>query len=123
MIKILEEILHIAAEVISLVIEYWGLAIITITMFRAIKNCIKEHRFNFDKIVRDSTINHGLSVALEILLAAEIIKTITAGTIDGLIKIILLVVIRVSITLVLVFEEKHKCEHHEEIKKAKNKRK
>lgn len=109
-IEALEDILMFIASIIAIVIEVLGLAMIVYTVYKGIKNYKEVDKFDFLSMSKDPTINRGLSTALEILLAGEIVKTITVVTITNLIVIVALVLIRLFMAFMLHWEGKHKCE-------------
>lgn len=112
----LEEILYYAATLVALVIEIIGLIMIVYTLIKGIKNYINE-KFSIGDMTKDPTINHGLSVSLEILLASEIIKTITVGNLSNLITVVILVLIRLFMAYMLHVEGAHKGPDLDNIKK------
>ena len=107
----LENALYYIASLVSILIEIVGLAMIVYTLVRAIIKYIKVDNFCIKKMFGDSVINKGLSIALEILLASEIVKTITIASLTNLIVVVVLVLIRLFMAFMLHWEGKHKpCE-------------
>lgn len=119
---VLENILYYVATFVAILIEMIGLAMIVYTLVKAIKKYIVEDKLCIKEMCADSVINKGLSTALEILLAGEIVKTITITTVANLISIVVLILIRLFMAFMLHWEGSHKG-HEETTKKGKSSRK
>lgn len=98
---------HIIDE-IALVIELVGVIMIVVAVMKEVYNIAIVHKFNFEETGEDLTINYGLSNALEVLLSAEILKTITFENTTQLIQLAALVFIRVFITVTIHWELENK---------------
>lgn len=109
-----EEVISYIALIISMIIELIGITIIIFTVIDGIKNFFIKDEFNFKKMCKDPTFNYGLSSALEVLLAAEILKTISIRSINNLIIVVVLILARLFIEFMLGVERKHKEENEEE---------
>nr|WP_255702421.1 DUF1622 domain-containing protein [Peptoniphilus sp. KCTC 25270] len=66
---------------------------------------------DFNAAHYDFSINAGLNNALEILLAAEVLKTIAYRTTDQLLEVAALVIIRIFLTLLIHWEYRQKADH------------
>ena len=120
---VLENILYYVASLVSVLIEVAGLAMIVYTLVKAIIKYITVDKFCIKEMFNDSVINKGLSIALEILLASEIVKTITVVSITNLIVVVVLVLIRLFMAFMLHWEGKHKpCEAPQKETKKKGKK-
>lgn len=103
----------------SLVIEIFGLVIIIYTIARALYALIIKHKLNFSTFERETIIESGLGTALEILMVAEVMKTLTAVSIMKIAEVGLLILVRVFLSFVIHIERKHKLEEVEiELKKT-----
>jgi len=95
------------ASFVSVIIELVGVAIIVVAVVKYLYRAAVVHKFNMQKIHEDKSFNVSLSVALEILLASEILKTLTiGGDFNDLIEVVLLIVVRILMAIVLRFENK-----------------
>lgn len=103
---------------IATIIEFIGLIVIIIAVVQSVAKMIFEEKFNFLLSEKDLTLNSGLSTALEIFLAAEILKTTVAHSINDLISVGALVIIRIFIALIIHWEMSQK-ERHLEIEEKK----
>lgn len=108
---LLEHYLFGLANFAVMIVEFIGLAIIMYGIIREAYNIIVKYRLNFFRINDDNHLNASLSSALEVLLAAEILKTITIDDYRNLVIIGVLIVLRIAMTLLLVWETSHKAEH------------
>ena len=115
-IENLHNFLFTAVTFAAIVIELWGLIVIVVGFIAELLRTFTNYRFNFHKANEDNNFNHALSTGLEILLAAEILKTITIDNFENLIIIGVLVVLRIVMTLLLVWESDHREQHHQEQK-------
>jgi len=104
----LHELLLEVSSYLTLGVEIIGVLLIAYSVIRFVVVCIIKHGLNFKKMDDDSSLNHGLSVALEIMLSAEILKTITFSGLDNLISVVVLVLIRVFMAYMLHWENTHK---------------
>jgi len=103
----LEEVIAELASFIAVLVEFIGVFIIIFAIVKFIYRMIKVHKFDLHEIHKDKTLNVNLSVALEVLLAAEILKTLTLhGDFSNLIEVVLLIVVRLLMSIVLRFENK-----------------
>ena len=85
---------------------------------------VVKNKFRFNATEKNPILNQGLSVALEILLAAEILKTLVARTASQIVEVGALVLIRILMTILIHWElsEKEKTiklEEFEEKRKVK----
>ncbi|NLW29134.1 MAG: DUF1622 domain-containing protein [Erysipelothrix sp.] len=95
---------------LAYLIEIWGIFLIVLTVSKEIFRTVVDYRFDFNRISHDETINHGLASALEVLLAAEILKTLTISNNTQLLIIGALVFIRIFIGLILHWELNQKTQ-------------
>ena len=100
-------------ELVAMGVEVWGVIIIVATVLKEIKKTVIDHKFNLNEVSLDQGMNHGLAAALEILLAAEILKTLIVRTPRQLLEVGALVVIRIFIAYILHWELKQKSLTHE----------
>lgn len=107
----IHEVLFTLTELGISIIEMWGLLIIGIAIAKEVYRTVFKYKFSFTRINDDNHLNAGLSSALEVLLAAEILKTITVTSYRNLVIIAVLIVLRIAMTLLLVWETSHKSEH------------
>lgn len=110
-------------ELVAMGVEVWGVIIIVATVLKEIKKTVIDHRFNLNEVSLDQGMNHGLAAALEILLAAEILKTLIVRTPRQLLEVGALVVIRIFIAYILHWELKQKSLTHEVKEKVNKKEK
>lgn len=94
-------------------IEFCGIGVIIISVLKEMYNIFIRYRLNFMDFEKDTTMNHGLATALEILLGAEILKTIAYRDIRQLVEVAALIIIRVFITVLIHWEMNHKLKHKE----------
>lgn len=95
------------ASFTSVIIECVGVIIIVLSIIKYAYRAIVVHKCNIKEIHSDKGFNTALSVALEVLLASEILKTLTLdGSFDSLIEVVLLIVVRILMAVVLRFENK-----------------
>ena len=88
---------------ITVLIEIWGVLVIVIALGKEIYTTIFKFNFNYLSINKDNSLNASLASAFEVLLAAEILKTITITDYTNLIIIAALIILRIAITLLLVW--------------------
>lgn len=108
----LHNILHTGVNLTSVLIELWGLFIIIMAILKEIYRVIFDFKLDFKKINYDNNLNSGLASGLEVLLASEILKTITINSYRNLIIIGILIFLRIAMTLLLVWESDHKAKDH-----------
>lgn len=114
----LHDILFNLTEFAIIIIEMWGLLIIAIAIIKEVYTMLFKFKFDFTKVNDDNNLNAGLASALEVLLAAEILKTLVVTDYRNLVIIAALIVLRIAITLLLVWETEHKSKHggtHEQL--------
>lgn len=114
----LHELLFSLTEFAIIIIEMWGLLIIAIAIIKEVYTMLFKFKFDFTKVNDDNNLNAGLASALEVLLAAEILKTLVVTDYRNLVIIAALIVLRIAITLLLVWETEHKSKHgstHEQL--------
>lgn len=100
-------LLEIANPTIT-VIELIGLLFLIVAFLMAIYHLVVVDKFDFQKFNRRPDLRSGMITALEILMVAEIIKTMTSVTIEHVIIVALLVAVRLFMTHVLEQEiERH----------------
>ncbi len=92
-------------EYIALFIELLGIGLIILSVLRTVYEIVFINKLDLTKKVEVS-LNAGLSKSLEILLAAEILKTIVVKSKQDFIGLAALIVIRVFISIVLTWEAK-----------------
>lgn len=109
--------LFLLIDVVSTFIEIWGVLLVLITVVKEIYKTVAKYKFDMHVVARDEGLNHGLASALEVLLAAEILKTLVARTPQKLIEVAALVVIRIFIALILHWEMKQKALENAEERK------
>lgn len=112
--NVLHNFLFSGVDLVSTIIEIWGLFIIVTAMVKEIYRVVFIYQLDFRKINADNSLNAGLASALEVLLASEILKTITINSYQNLIIIGILVVLRIAMAMLLIWEHDHKVEvtHH-----------
>lgn len=100
-------LLEIANPTIT-VIELIGLLFLIVAFLMAIYHLVVVDKFDFQKFNKRPDLRSGMITALEILMVAEIIKTLTSVTIEHVIIVALLVAVRLFMTHVLEQEiERH----------------
>lgn len=104
----LHELLFSAVNLVAVIIELWGLFMIMVSMIKEIYRVIFDFKLNFKMINDDNSLNAGLASALEVLLAAEILKTITVNSYRNLIIIGILIFLRIAMAMLLIWESDHK---------------
>lgn len=95
-------------DFVATIIEFVGLFVIIIAIVRSVWNLIVNDKLDFLAAQKDMVLNGGLSIALEIFLAAEILKTLVADSFTKLIQVGGLVVIRIAIALLVHWEGEQK---------------
>lgn len=106
--EFLVDILHSGVNLTAVLIEIWGLFIIIAAISKEIYRVIFDFKLNFRKINDDNSLNAGLASGLEVLLAAEILKTITINSYRNLIIIGILIFLRIAMAMLLIWESDHK---------------
>ena len=100
-------LLEIANPTIT-VIELIGLLFLIVAFLMAIYHLVVVDKFDFQKFNKRPDLRSVMITALEILMVAEIIKTLTSVTIEHVIIVALLVAVRLFMTHVLEQEiERH----------------
>lgn len=115
--------LTLICELMAILVEIWGTVLLAIAIYKEIISNI-DKKFDFSHILGDSDLNHGLSTVLEIYLASEILKTVYASSLDSLMSIAVLVLLRVSMSVALHWEGKQKGHiraHNEKSEKTEEK--
>lgn len=107
----LHSLLFMGAELIAILIEFLGMMIILFAIIKEVYHIVFKHNFNFLKVTADNHFNASLATALEILFAAELLKTITVQDFRSLIIVGVLVILRISMTFLVVWEADHKAKH------------
>lgn len=108
---VLEQFSYEWAHFTVTIIEIFGMFIILYAVMYEAYTIIFKYKLNFFKINDDNHLNSCLSSALEVLLAAEILKTITINDYTTLVIIAVLILLRIAMTLLLVWETSHKAKH------------
>lgn len=109
------------ASVASNLVEIIAVVLLIYTVVKTIRRYINDYHMDFHKMHSDDGLIRGISVALEVLLAGEILKTITASNRDTLVEIFLIILMRVFMTIVVRWEESSKEDGHTSIiETAKN---
>lgn len=93
---------------VTVIIELWGLSIIVIAILQEAYRVVFRHKLDFHKINLDNKLNASLGTALEVLLVAEVLKTITIDDYRNLVIIGVLIVLRIAITLLLFWDSTHR---------------
>lgn len=107
---------HLLTEIIDvliLILEFTGVLIIAFGSVRAIIDMVKS-RFNFGNEDAKLNLAQSLALALEFKMGAEILKTITVRTLDELMILGAIVLLRVILSFVIHWEIKST---HEDKKK------
>lgn len=105
---VLHDFLFSFTNFIVLVIELWGVFIITTAIVKEAYNVLFKYRLDFKQINANNALNASLASALEVLLVAEVLKTITVTDSRNLLIIGVLILLRIGITLLLFWESSHK---------------
>ena len=104
-IHLLESIVHYAAELVIIVAELAGIAVLVIT---AVASFIKY--FRKDERLR-LYLAHGIALALEFMLGGEVLRTVIVREWKELLVLAAVIVMRVVLTLLLHWEIKIEEEH------------
>lgn len=110
----LHDVLISSVGVVTPVIEIWGLLMVAVSILKEIYRVVFKYRFDFRKINSDNGLNAGLASALEVLLASEILKTITIDNYQNLVILGILIILRIAMAMLLIWEHNHKVDvtHH-----------
>jgi len=118
----LEQIIHIAVPNIAHLLEIIGVFIILYSAARAFgKYALRG--FNFADEIIKIEFSQALAMALEFKLGAEILKTLIIRTIDELVILASIVVLRAALTLIIHWEivtDSKRCNNFSELKETKN---
>lgn len=99
----LEHFIEIFITNLALIIEIIGALIIAFTIIKVIYIFVS-NSFSLKKKKRNIELNKGLAFALEILLASEILKTLIAKDLHNMLELGVLIVIRITMTLIIHWE-------------------
>ncbi len=102
----MSELLRIIIPPVSEFLEMVGVAIIIIGSVRAMYDLVV-NKFNLANINLKLNLARSLELALEFKLAAEILKTVLIRTLDELVILSAIVVLRVIMTFVIHWEIKN----------------
>lgn len=116
----MSEMLHTIILMVAMLIELCGVLIVVVTVGKEMYRIVFIYRFDFEKTEQDMTINNGFANALEVLLAAEILKTLTIRTTSQLIEVAALVAIRIFLNVIIHWEINLKKKHTEAIQEEKD---
>ncbi len=105
----IHEMLYSLIDGVSTFIEFWGIILVFVTVIKEIYKTVIKYKLDIHQVARDEGLNHGLAAALEVLLAAEILKTLIARTPQKLMEVGALVIIRIFIAFILHWELKQKA--------------
>ncbi|MDO5715994.1 MAG: DUF1622 domain-containing protein [Tissierellia bacterium] len=94
-------------------IELCGIFLIIATVIKEMYIIIVKYKFRMKNTERDTTMNQGLASALEILLGAEILKTIAYRDMRQLVEVGVLMLIRVFMTVLIHWELRHKLKEEQ----------
>lgn len=118
----LEQIIHIAVPNIAHILEIIGVFIVLYSAIKAFcKYALKG--FNFGDETIKIEFSQALAMALEFKLGAEILKTLIIRTIEELIILASIVVLRAALTLIIHWEivsDSKRCNNTSEINESKN---
>lgn len=104
----LHHFLFSITELLIVLVELWGVFIVITAILKEAYNSLFKYKLDFSHINQDNSLNASLGSALEILLVAEVLKTITITNYSNLIIIGVLIILRMAITLLLYWESKHR---------------
>lgn len=94
-----------------MIIEFLGVVIVIVAVIRGFYQLAVVRKFNFREAGTDALVSSGLSTALEILLAAEILKTLIVRSTSQIIEVGALIIIRIFLTLIIHWELIQKERH------------
>lgn len=103
MIHLLKNYLHILAEIVIVSLELIGILIIVIGSIRAVYKVII-NKFSFNDNSIKIILGEALALSLEFKLGGEIIKTVVVRSMDELIILGIIVLLRVILTFVIHWE-------------------
>ena len=119
----LEHLISVIVQNIIHLLELIGVFIIFYSALKAFgKYAIRS--FNFSDETIKIEFSQALAMALEFKLGAEILKTLTVRTIDELIILASIVILRAALTFIIHWEiesDSKRCNHFLEIKNARKK--
>ncbi len=115
------EFVALLTKYAAMAIEICGILVIIMTVAKEMYTIIFRNRFKLINNVRDTTMNQGLASALEILLGAEILKTIIYRDMRQLIEVGVLMLIRIFMTVLIHWELEHKLKVKKEDPEANEK--
>ncbi|WP_425538879.1 DUF1622 domain-containing protein [Microaceticoccus formicicus] len=95
----------------AMIIEFLGVVIVIVAVIRGFYQLAVIRKFNFREAGADALVSSGLSTALEILLAAEILKTLIVRSTSQIIEVGALIIIRIFLTLIIHWELIQKERH------------
>lgn len=106
----LEHIINIIVPNIAHVLEIIGVFIVSLSAVKAFyKYAIRSFRFDDETIKIE--LSQGLAMALEFKLAAEILKTLVIRTIEELIILASIVILRAALTFIIHWEISSASKH------------
>lgn len=115
----LEQIIHIAVPNIAHILEIIGVFIVLYSAIRAFgKYAIRGFKFEDETIKIE--LSQGLAMALEFKLGAEILKTLIIRTIDELIILASIVILRAALTFIIHWEIESDSKRSTSANKIKN---
>ncbi|MDO5714348.1 MAG: DUF1622 domain-containing protein [Tissierellia bacterium] len=115
----MDHFIQILIHYVASFIELCGIFLIIATVIKEMYLIIVEYRFHIKNTDRDTTMNQGLATSLEILLGAEILKTIAYRDIRQLVEVGVLMLIRVFMTVLIHWELSHKLKEERREKELK----
>lgn len=101
-----EHLLKIIIEWTLVISEFIGVIVLAVAVVRCLVEYIRK------KPGAVTTMGRGMSVSLSFLLAGEILRTVTAGSLYDLAVVAGIIVLRTAIVVLLHWESKH-AEHGE----------
>lgn len=104
----LGEFNKVLIENLAEVIEFFGVIIIAVSVLVGVYILVIKNKLNFNAIDKNPIMNHGLTIALEIILAAEILKTLIVREVEQVLELGALVFIRILITVLIHWELSNK---------------
>lgn len=103
MVHVLEELLHSIVPIVILILELIGIFIIILGVVSATVNFAK-HKFDFRENKTKILLGESFALALEFMLGAEIISTVTVKNFDDVAVLGVIMILRVALTFVLHWE-------------------
>ena len=95
------------------IIEFFGVIIIAVSVLVGVYTLVIKNRLEFDELDKNPIMNQGLTIALEVILAAEILKTLVVRDLIQVMELGALVFIRILITVLIHWELSNKERHME----------